>query len=76
MNICANCGASIPEGVGGKSTIHEFVCCPHCVFNPLGCRCKYGEYGVAETYFDPDPLDLQVGIEFGIFGESDTGNDT
>lgn len=37
------------------------VCCAHCVMNPLGCRCKFGELGVAETepydpveYYQPD----------------------
>lgn len=30
------------------------LCCAHCVFNPLGCRCKYGDFNVAETYQDPE----------------------
>lgn len=52
---CDNCGAGLPEGKGGYESLHgRFICCPHCLFNPLGCRCKYGEYGVAETYQDPD----------------------
>jgi len=42
-------------------------CCPACVFNPLGCRCRFGELGVAETqdwgpwddYEEDGPLDLE-----------------
>jgi hypothetical protein len=22
----------------------RLVCCEHCVFNPLGCRCCYGDF--------------------------------
>jgi hypothetical protein len=55
---CANCGAEVPEGKGGHADGIGFVCCAHCVFNPLGCRCQYGQYEVAETmqnyYTDPD----------------------
>lgn len=36
------------------------ICCAHCMFNPLGCRCKYGEFGVEETYQDDFyPLDME-----------------
>lgn len=42
------------------------ICCAHCVFNPLGCRCKYGEWNVAETYQDP---------EFPEFGDDDDYDD-
>lgn len=53
MPICENCRASVPrlrETSDGKR-----VCCPACVYNPLGCRCKYGQLGVAEwrDYSDP-----------------------
>lgn len=52
METCDNCGAQVPKcGTirppflnGGTK-----VCCINCIMNPLGCRCKYGEYGVAET---------------------------
>lgn len=47
---CSNCGARVPQLLvfpDGRK-----VCCAHCFFNPLGCRCKYKEYGVAET--NPD----------------------
>lgn len=46
---CTNCGAMVPQlhQVGDRK-----ICCAHCFFNPLGCRCKYREYGVAETWSD------------------------
>jgi len=44
---CTNCGAEVSEL--HETTIGQKVCCIHCVFNPLGCRCRYGEFGVAET---------------------------
>lgn len=53
-HTCDNCGAKLPENQGGDGPNGAFICCPHCIFNPLGCRCKYGEFGVAETYEDPD----------------------
>lgn len=48
MRKCDNCNAEVPEGKGGISSDGRFICCVHCVFNPLGCRCKFKEYGVAE----------------------------
>ena len=77
MRRCSNCSADVPENKGGINGLGEYVCCAHCCFNPLGCRCKYGEYEVAETYVDPDKdsLDIQVGVEFGIWGQTDSGYD-
>lgn len=43
---CPNCGAWVKK-LGKASDGNEF-CCIHCCFNPGGCRCKHGEYGVAE----------------------------
>ncbi len=60
MSECYNCHAKVPEGQGGVDPAGRFVCCPPCVFDPLGCRCKYGEFGVSETAdlpfddYDPD----------------------
>ena len=48
MAKCENCGAEVEKL--GLCSDGRMICCPHCVFNPLGCRCKYGEYGVAEEY--------------------------
>lgn len=49
---CSLCGAEGPHfGTGPNG---ETICCAACLFNPLGCRCKYGEYGVAETHDHPD----------------------
>lgn len=45
---CENCGAVIPSGLGGFDSKGRFICCPACMFNPLGCRCKYGEHGIPE----------------------------
>ena len=44
---CSNCPAIVPEGQGGIGPHGNFVCCEHCMFNPNGCRCQYGEYGEA-----------------------------
>ncbi len=71
MKICSNCKAEIPEDNGGAGLHGEFICCAHCLFNPLGCRCQYGELGVPETYVDPEPLDPYVAREFGIFNVFD-----
>jgi len=49
MKECQNCHAQVPEGQGGRDAEGRFICCIHCVFNPLGCRCEFGEFGVAET---------------------------
>lgn len=60
---CDNCGALV-ESIG-TTTDGRKICCVECAFNPLGCRCKFGEYGVAETenwaslsgYDDDDDVD-------------------
>lgn len=59
MMICENCNANVPkvyQGADGRK-----YCCPHCLFNPLGCRCQFGELGVAEHtdygQFDDDDED-------------------
>lgn len=44
---CPNCHAMVPAL--GKSSDGRQFCCVHCCFNPLGCRCKYGEIGIEET---------------------------
>jgi hypothetical protein len=67
MNTCDNCGAKLPlDQPIGRLPDGRRICCAHCIFNPLGCRCKYGEYGVAETYQDPD---------FPMFGPYDDEED-
>lgn len=53
MKMCANCKAKLPDDKGGIGPNRRVICCAHCMFNPLGCRCKYGEFDVAETYRDP-----------------------
>lgn len=50
IKTCANCGAQGRDfGTDYKGRV---ICCPHCVFNPCGCRCKRGEYGVPEEDCD------------------------
>lgn len=46
MEICENCGAKTQRC--GTAPDGKKICCAHCMFHPLGCRCKWGEYGVAE----------------------------
>lgn len=58
---CENCGADVPKLF--KSSEGTNLCCPHCIWNHLGCRCQYGEIGVAETvdygqYDDEDDEDF------------------
>lgn len=45
---CDNCGAMVPASRMGTDPRERRVCCIHCVFNPEGCRCRFGEYGVAQ----------------------------
>lgn len=49
---CDNCGAVVEQC--GRDFRGRKICCPDCMFNPRGCRCRFGEFGVAETYVDPD----------------------
>lgn len=49
MERCELCGALVPKCGTMNDDAKTKVCCPECAFNPLGCRCKFGEYGVAET---------------------------
>ena len=59
--ICENCNANVPkiyQGADGRK-----YCCPHCLFNPLGCRCQFGELGVAEE------------TDYGQFDDDDDDND-
>lgn len=53
--ICENCGANVPkiyEDSDGRK-----YCCAGCLFHPLGCRCKFGEFGMVDDIdfsYDPD----------------------
>jgi hypothetical protein len=55
MEICYNCGATVEKC--GRDAEGRPICCIYCAFNPLGCRCKYGEFGVAQDYASYDPGD-------------------
>ncbi len=52
--------------------IHVCNCCGKHSDEPHGCDCG-GDNIPSDPL--PDSLDLSVGIEFGIFGPGDTGND-
>ncbi len=52
--------------------IHVRNCCGKHSDEPHGCDCG-GDNIPSDPL--PDSLDLSVGIEFGIFGPGDTGND-
>lgn len=63
MADCRNCGAPATD-----SDSLGPICCAHCSANPLGCRCQYGEIGVAEMmqwddYEEDGPLDLEDQLE-------------
>lgn len=50
---CENCGAEVPRL--GKCSDGRAICCVACVFNPHGCQCKLGNYGVPDApRFDCD----------------------
>lgn len=54
--ICENCKADVPkiyEGSDGRK-----YCCSACLFYPLGCRCKFGELGIAQDDFPYDDDDI------------------
>lgn len=57
MTDCANCGAPNATGLAADGRV---ICCPACVFNPLGCRCRFGEPGVAETVPYPEDMDADT----------------
>ena len=66
MRTCDNCGATLPNDQGGRDQRGAWICCPHCMFNPLGCRCQYGEYGVEETrewYANDEDSEEEVDLE-------------
>jgi hypothetical protein len=44
---CANCRAVVEKC--GRDPEGRPICCAACLFHPLGCRCRFGELGVAET---------------------------
>lgn len=51
-HTCDNCGALFYAERPVHDPHGRTICCAHCVFNPLGCRCKYGEFNVAEDWWD------------------------
>lgn len=49
---CDNCGAKLNAlWPGGRDWEKRRICCADCMFHPMGCRCKYGEFGEAESRF-------------------------
>lgn len=46
---CENCGAPIDAiRLGIRDTDGRTICCHHCILNPDGCRCRFGESGVPQ----------------------------
>jgi len=43
---CDNCKAEVNKTYKGSNGAN--YCCVNCWFHPLGCRCRFGELGVAE----------------------------
>lgn len=56
MTSCENCGAEVP--VIKVTTDGKLICCAHCLFHPLVCRCRFGEFGKKQEYGDEWPDDV------------------
>jgi len=56
----------------------EAYCCAHCLLNPLGCRCKFGQLGVAETHevLEERDGDEESRCEHGCFPDEDCADCT
>ncbi len=72
--VCENCGANMPkiyEGSDGRK-----YCCAGCLFHPLGCRCKFGEFGIVEDtdYSDDGENDDDCDAELGLDDPSICGD--
>lgn len=80
MITCSNCGVQMEKMGQDQSGLP--ICCAHCVFNPLGCRCRFGEFGVAQ---EPGPWMMEDDQDFygmysdcfseGPFGEEEEDED-
>lgn len=46
---CTNCRAKFLAEEGPRDALGHRICCAHCIWNPTGCRCKYGEFNQPET---------------------------
>jgi hypothetical protein len=44
---CPRCEAIVSRL--GKDSLGNEFCCVHCAFSPDGCRCRFGEFGKAES---------------------------
>lgn len=49
LEDCVNC-----PGVKATARLSNTMpyCCIACAFHPLGCRCRFGELGMEETWWD------------------------
>lgn len=57
---CLRCDALVKRLYTDSAGVIE-ACCIECAWNPNGCRCRFGEFGVADTGFYacfPDEDDL------------------
>lgn len=53
---CDNCDANVPKVYAGSDGRN--YCCSACLFYPLGCRCKFGEFGIVEDFDHSDEEEL------------------
>lgn len=44
--VCPRCDAIVKRIYTDTGGIE--ACCVHCAWNPDGCRCRFGEFGVAD----------------------------
>lgn len=49
--ICQGCTATVPHALGVTPFPWgvDYRCCAHCALGPHGCRCAFGQPGVAES---------------------------
>jgi DNA-directed RNA polymerase subunit RPC12/RpoP len=48
---CQNCGARFLAEEPPRDPNGRTVCCAACVFDPAGCRCFAGEWGVTNDHW-------------------------
>lgn len=70
MADCRNCGAPAT----GNDPLGP-ICCAHCAFNPLGCRCRFGETGVPETIIDYSGMDSDEDDPDALYADADDEGD-
>ncbi len=74
--ICENCRADVPKT--HLSSDGRRYCCAGCIFHPLGCRCKFGEFGVVQDedidFSDEDYSDEDYEVSYSDVTREDWDN--